>query len=417
MKKYICILLFCTAIVAACAQDTVHEWDPWYMSKNHDTLSYMHCNDGGYGSHMILYYGKDSVEIEVYGIAITQKYIAVEEDRSMEAITLTPSVILLEQVAYGNPPIVSIIDSANVFGLIKECNFVYYYGRDSVVAHSYEYYFDNPHRFNLPEDTFYVMRWWPAERTHNCSQWFSEHYPLGDLDWCSHYYGVMEHGYPTPEYWEGNGNYGNGPLDFFITTAAFNHRWGYLFPIVNLRCAAPHPGFVGREGNTATLSWWQAEAGENYQFSLGTYGSNPDSGLMTTTVDTFHTVTDLQPDVIYQAWVRKACHYTTAGYDTIVWSDWSHPATFRIGVGISDVEDDAAFTLAPNPAHGTAVLTLAEAAEGAELTLCDLGGRELRREQVTGTTHSLDVSALPSGVYLLKLTTPQGVAIRRLLVE
>ncbi|MBP5541113.1 MAG: T9SS type A sorting domain-containing protein [Bacteroidales bacterium] len=171
------------------------------------------------------------------------------------------------------------------------------------------------------------------------------------------------------------------------------------------------------EGNTATLNWWQSEAGENYQLSLGIYGSNPDSGLMTTTVDTFHTVTDLQPDVIYQAWVRKACHYTTAGYDTIVWSDWSQPATFRIGVGISDVEGDAAFTLAPNPTHGTVVLTLAETAEGAELTLCDLGGRELRRVQVTGTTLSLDVSALPSGVYLLKLTTPQGVAIRRLLVE
>ncbi|MBP5528373.1 MAG: T9SS type A sorting domain-containing protein [Bacteroidales bacterium] len=63
------------------------------------------------------------------------------------------------------------------------------------------------------------------------------------------------------------------------------------------------------------------------------------------------------------------------------------------------------------------MLTLAEAAEGAELMLCDLGGRELRREQVTGTTHSLDVSALPTGVYLLKLTTPQGVATLRLLVE
>ena len=58
--------------------------------------------------------------------------------------------------------------------------------------------------------------------------------------------------------------------------------------------------------------------------------------------------------------------------------------------------------------HGTVVLTL---------TLCDLGGRELRHEQVTGTTHRLDIATLPAGVYLLKFTTPQGVATRRLLVE
>ena len=120
----------------------------------------------------------------------------------------------------------------------------------------------------------------------------------------------------------------------------------------------------------------------------------------------------------------KSCRYTTAGYDTIVWSDWSQPVTVGdtsagggSGNSIADVEGNAAFTLAPNPAHGTVVLTLAETAEGAELTLCDLGGRELRRVQVAGATHSLDVSALPTGVYLLKLTTPQGVAIRRLLVE
>ena len=75
------------------------------------------------------------------------------------------------------------------------------------------------------------------------------------------------------------------------------------------------------------------------------------------------------------------------------------------------------FTFSPNPAHGTVVLTLEQAAEGAELTLCDLGGRELRREHVSGTTHTLDVATLPAGVYFLKLTTPQGVATRRLLVE
>ena len=175
--------------------------------------------------------------------------------------------------------------------------------------------------------------------------------------------------------------------------------------------------FTGREGNAAKLSWWQAEAGDSYQLSVGAYGSNPNSGTMVSTTDTFYTFTGLEPDVIYQAWVRKACRYTTAGYDTVVWSDWSNPTTFRVAVGISAVEGDAAFSLSPNPAHSLVLLKLEQAAEGAALTLCDIGGRELRHERVTGTSYTLDILALPAGVYILKLTTPQGVASRRLVVN
>ena len=194
-------------------------------------------------------------------------------------------------------------------------------------------------------------------------------------------------------------------------------NWGCLFPIVKLRCTAPKIKAVGYAEEAATVSWWQAEAGESYQLSLASYGANPDSGMMVSPTDTFYTFTGLEPDVIYQAWVRKACRYTTSGYDTLVWSEWSHPTTFRTAVGISAVEGDAAFSLTPNPAHSLVLLKLEQAAEGAALTLCDIGGRELRHERVTGASHSLDVSALPTGVYFLKLTTPQGVATRRLLVE
>ena len=138
------------------------------------------------------------------------------------------------------------------------------------------------------------------------------------------------------------------------------------------------------------------------------------------TGDTVYFITGLESGRMYGVSLKAYC-------DFYEWEmPWSDPVYFytldSTGGGTGVITDyqtmlSKNFTLAPNPAHGTAVLTLAEAAEGAELTLCDLGGRELRREQVTGTTHSLDVSALPTGVYLLKLTTPQGVAIRRLLVE
>ena len=111
----------------------------------------------------------------------------------------------------------------------------------------------------------------------------------------------------------------------------------------------------------------------------------------------------------YSIKVRSRC----TNLNSYSWSDWNNVT----GVGIAPVAADSPFRVSPNPTHGTVVLTLEQAAEGAELTLCDLGGRELRRERVSGTSYTLDIATLPAGVYFLKLTTPQGVATRRLLVE
>ena len=412
MKKYIFVALALSSLVVN-AQDTVKENMSCYMFMPYEKIVSCVLTNGCPSGHITeQYYGDTNDSIIVYGVALTTSAWPVEEERINDNVTMTPTVMLFN----GNPYTASFVDSANVFNTLKECLFSYQvtFGEEVVVP-CYEFYFDTPHPFCLPSDTFYVSFYMPMERITNLMNWYRNLNSSGGSPWWPMpYFAKVDPPTSNLRGWVYNDEFHTHSINSPMCSS-----WGMLFPIVKPRCVAPHIQLVGCEGSTATINWWQAEAGENYQLSLGTYGSNPDSGLMTTTVDTFHTVTDLQPDVIYQAWVRKACHYTTAGYDTMVWSDWSQPATFRIGTGqgVGAVEEDATFSLAPNPTHGSVVLTLAEAAEGAELTLCDLGGRELRREQVRGTIHSLDVSALPSGVYLLKLTTPQGVAIRRLLVE
>ncbi len=70
-----------------------------------------------------------------------------------------------------------------------------------------------------------------------------------------------------------------------------------------------------------------------------------------------YTFTDLEPGVLLGVWVRKDCRYTTPGYDTIAYSDWSHPVGF-MALGLDEVCDGADFTLSPNPAHGTVQATL-----------------------------------------------------------
>ena len=103
----------------------------------------------------------------------------------------------------------------------------------------------------------------------------------------------------------------------------------------------------------------------------------------------------------------------------LVTSDTAFTAIFR------DVEDTVGimrpgaegFTLRPNPAHGTVQIQLPTSAKGGLLTLCDLTGRELEVRTVTATTMEWDVSALPAGAYLIKLTTPQGSATKKLTVS
>jgi hypothetical protein len=71
-------------------------------------------------------------------------------------------------------------------------------------------------------------------------------------------------------------------------------------------------------------------------------------------------------------------------------------------------------TLSPNPAHHTA--TLSGAVPGAALTLRDALGRVVLTTTADATTGTatLDVRALPAGLYVL---TGAGRAARRLVVE
>lgn len=66
-------------------------------------------------------------------------------------------------------------------------------------------------------------------------------------------------------------------------------------------------------------------------------------------------------------------------------------------------------TIYPNPT--TTVLNLSST-EMMDMTIriTDIVGRVLRTERVAEAHHTLDVSALPSGVYLLRMETPQGAS-------
>ena len=110
--------------------------------------------------------------------------------------------------------------------------------------------------------------------------------------------------------------------------------------------------------------------------------------------------------------------------DTLIWGPWRGPVQFYLGShqpgtqGIEDVDTPGPqFSLSPNPASGTVTVETAEGAEMVEIV--DMAGCVVHSQ---ATPHSapqpltLDISALPSGVYLVRLSTPQGSALRKLIV-
>jgi hypothetical protein len=62
------------------------------------------------------------------------------------------------------------------------------------------------------------------------------------------------------------------------------------------------------------------------------------------------------------------------------------------------------FICYPNPVNSTLNIKInREMNEPANLYLLDATGRIVTIEKVSGSTHTLDVSALPSGVYLIRI--------------
>lgn len=89
-------------------------------------------------------------------------------------------------------------------------------------------------------------------------------------------------------------------------------------------------------------------------------------------------------------------------------------------VGISDVQlADNQLKLFPNPASSQVSMSLySNNYELGSISVFDLSGREVLNEAASGNTHTMDISSLQHGVYILHATTATGEGvIKKLIVE
>lgn len=80
-----------------------------------------------------------------------------------------------------------------------------------------------------------------------------------------------------------------------------------------------------------------------------------------------------------------------------------------------DAVDESGVTLMPNPAVKT--VTIAGLEGAATVRIVDLSGREVYSHNAEGTSLTVDVEALPRGMYLVHVVTDDASVVRRLLVK
>ncbi len=78
--------------------------------------------------------------------------------------------------------------------------------------------------------------------------------------------------------------------------------------------------------------------------------------------------------------------------------------------------EDAVFTISPNPSNGIFQLQNTDTAQNIMLQVFDLQGKMMEAEQFNGTLHTLDLSAYPAGIYVLKLDNGVDIETHKLMV-
>ncbi len=209
------------------------------------------------------------------------------------------------------------------------------------------------------------------------------------------------------------------------------------FPIIKLRCSTPRDWSMTTAADSAVLTWQHFDGAEGYELMVNNITQCDSSVLLISDPDAVqHTLQGLDSNSYYHVRLRKLCRYATPTYDTIVPSDWTEVFTIGNPTPPCDTTDTTIvdttivdttgihlagslrLELQPNPASDMVELTL-DAPDGGRLTLTDLAGREVLQMAIPAptTTLHLDIHTLPAGAYMLKVSTPNGTASRRLLVQ
>ncbi|MBP5190734.1 MAG: T9SS type A sorting domain-containing protein [Bacteroidales bacterium] len=180
--------------------------------------------------------------------------------------------------------------------------------------------------------------------------------------------------------------------------------------IINDTCLAPaNFRILDITGHNVTFAWEQTTGGR-WELSIVPEGQDCDNSPVTTHFVTFATVSDLDTTQWYEARIRSLC-------DSSI-SAWSDSIRFCVG-SCSDnrieTTADRYTYLMPNPASET--VTVASSFRIGDVEVYTLDGRRILASRVDGISTTLDISSLPTGTYIVRISTNNGTAFKKLVVK
>ena len=416
MKKYFfSIIIFVSFAVGCRAQDTVRYGDPYYLFEEmlyyQDSvtvawpMSFLFLRPSfpedtgyyttGYLDYAMRYITPTPEEMVVYGVAITP-YL---RNKSIDKYDFE---LFLAQIRNDS---IFFVDSTRWKPSDHQAWFEYsvpFCGRmyDSVVP-VYELYFDTPRSIR---DTF-------------CVGYKGELLDLyKSIDSAATYFILDPHLYPA------NSSAHLWSQRLYASRGYQDDWWGGIFPIIEYRypCetpSAPRPIVYAATDPNLVQFQLPYSAGDSMWLSIAEYGQPADSGII-------YNVTDSVMDIVvpdsgyYTARLRSFC---TKYWDVPMQSAWSAPANFMITANLDIVQPDdylaSMLLLYPNPADGEVTVSAKGALGEVTVSVMDMAGVEVLHREGVRMPLTFSTAMLKAGTYIVRLATPQGTAVKKLIVN
>ena len=458
MKKRFFLLIFVSFLFTVRAQDTIYPYEPGQIFESESNFKYSPMNsiqvcgnvdymhDSGYHNGYIRLWPVIVSDRMVTGLAISGWY--TENPAHLypgEPMKIWGVIVTIDSNDYSHPTfyftrprILNQVDGANynycyTTFFPTNCYFGVHYTTecpdkveiDTVFGASH-FYFDNPLILN---DTFWVGVLACDAQDYNNILCIDS--PI--MKQCTQY---QWDSIPALSY-----QFDNRDLDnlIWLEHHRFNIERPFICPVFTLpdtdTFGCPEVegfGFAGMNAGSPTFVWDTASEHEVHQVAYGPYDAPLESLRIAETNARFLELFDnsLRPDIYYQARVRARRHHRCPIHDTVMWTAWSAPVYFYTGdhmpdtthqpEGIDAPGEVLPFAIVPNPSRSGArqVVEIGRQVplQGLTLTLHDAAGHEVLRMEVKEHRFALPAS-LPAGVYVATLASPQGTAVRRVVVE
>jgi len=166
--------------------------------------------------------------------------------------------------------------------------------------------------------------------------------------------------------------------------------------------------FTITNNGTADLEWSiEFENAPAWLTASATTGTTP--AASNSTIDLYFNATGILPDTLYSAMIITNNSVNNPTYNV--------PVTFIIGSGVKaqNISFTDNFVIYPNPTDN--LLTVKGDLKITNLSLINTSGKVMFESQVNDKEFSGNISNVPSGLYILKLTTQNGIVTSKVSVR